>query len=139
MTGTGSVSAYSVPATGPLTEKVLEYESILKEIAPGARAPSDWAPLAALVAVDQFERIGTFLEAQNWGQYTEMLTDWAQSMDSFETTPRRVTEQRNFVFFEIEERHRRGETVNVVNSMTVFEFDADSKIRHLDVYLQQPR
>jgi hypothetical protein len=32
-----------------------------------------------------------------------------------------------------------GENVNVVNSLTVFEFDDDGKIRHLDVYLQQPR
>ena len=26
----------------------------------------------------------------------------------------------------------------VVNSMSVFEFDEDGKIRHLDVFLQQP-
>jgi len=43
------------------------------------------------------------------------------------------------VFFEIEERHFRGGDVHVVNSMTVFDFDEDNKIRHLDVYLQQGR
>ena len=43
------------------------------------------------------------------------------------------------VYFEVEERHFRGGDVNVVNSMTVFDFNEDGKIRHLDVYLQQAR
>jgi hypothetical protein len=43
------------------------------------------------------------------------------------------------VYYEIEERHFRGDTVNVVNSMTVFGFDEDGKIRQLDVYLQKAR
>jgi hypothetical protein len=43
------------------------------------------------------------------------------------------------VYFEIEERHGRNQRAHIVNSMTVFEFDADAKIRHLTVYLQQPR
>jgi hypothetical protein len=34
--------------------------------------------------------------------------------------------------------HLFGENAHVVNSMTVFEFNADAKISHLDVYLQQP-
>ena len=46
---------------------------------------------------------------------------------------------RGLVYFEVEERHFRGDNVNVVNSMTVFEFNDDGKIRHLDVYLQQAR
>ena len=100
---------------------------------------ADWAPLAEFVAVDEFERIGTFLEVQNWQQYTEMLTQWASAIASFETTVRRISESRGLVYFEVEERHFRGGDVNVVNSMTVFEFDDDGKIRHLDVYLQQPR
>jgi hypothetical protein len=43
------------------------------------------------------------------------------------------------VYFEIEERHVRNQRAHIVNSMTVFEFDADAKIRHMTVYLQQPR
>jgi hypothetical protein len=46
---------------------------------------------------------------------------------------------RGLVYFEVEERHFRGGDVNVVNSMTVFEFNENGKIRHLDVYLQQAR
>ena len=43
------------------------------------------------------------------------------------------------VYYEIEERHFRGDKVNVINSMTVFEFDANDRIRRLNVYLQQAR
>jgi len=89
--------------------------------------------------VGGFERVGTFLEVQDWRQYTEMLTAWASSIDSFETTVCRISELPNLVYYEIEERHRRGDTVNVVNSLTAFAFGPDGRIRHLDVYLQQPR
>jgi hypothetical protein len=122
---------------GPLTRKVLEYEQAMKRLVPTIEAPADWAPLAEFVAVDTFERVGTFLEVQNWQQNTEMLTHWASATETFETTVRRISELPGLVYFEIEERHFRGGDVHVVNSMTVFEFDEDGKIRHLDVYLQQ--
>ncbi len=124
---------------GPLTQVVLSYERVMRELAPTVKDPSDWAPLAELVAVDGFERIGTFLEVQDWAQYTEMLTQWAFSIDAFETSVRRISELPNLVYYEIEERHHRGDVVNVVNSLTVFAFDGRGKISHLDVYLQQPR
>jgi hypothetical protein len=124
---------------GPLTRKVLDYTQTMKRLVPAITAPADWAPLAEFVAVDEFERVGTFLEVQDWQQYTEMLTHWASATETFETTVRRISELPGLVYFEIEERHFRGGNVNVVNSMTVFEFDEDGRIRHLDVYLQQPR
>jgi hypothetical protein len=124
---------------GPLTRKVLDYTQTMKRLVPAITAPADWAPLAKFVAVDEFERVGTFLEVQDWQQYTEMLTHWASATETFETTVRRISELPGLVYFEIEERHFRGGNVNVVNSMTVFEFDEDGRIRHLDVYLQQPR
>lgn len=111
----------------------------MARLVPAVDRDADWAPLAEFVAVDEFERVGTFCEVQNWQDYTEMLTQWATAVDSFETTVRRISELRDRVYFEIEERHYRGGNVNVVNSMTVFEFDEDGKIRHLDVYLQQAR
>lgn len=52
---------------------------------------------------------------------------------------KRICELPELVYFEIEERHIRNQRARVVNSMTVLEFDADAKIRHLTVYLQQPR
>ena len=66
-----------------------------------------------------------------------MLTGWAQAVDKFETTVRRVSELPERVYFEVEEQHFFGDSARVVNSMSVFEFDADAKICHLDVYLQQ--
>jgi hypothetical protein len=124
---------------GPLTRKVLGFEQTMKRLVPAIKAPADWAPLAEFVAVDEFERVGCFLEVHNWQQYTEMLTKWASPQDSFETTVRRITELRDLVYFEVEERHFRGGKVHVVNSLTVFEFNDDGKIRHLNVYLQQAR
>ena len=124
---------------GPLTERIFDYEATIKRLVPTITGPADWAPLAEFVAVDEFERVGTFLEVQDWQQYTDMLTQWASATDSFETTVRRVSELDRLVYFEIEERHFRGGDVHVVNSMTVFEFDEGGKIRHLNVYLQQPR
>ena len=111
----------------------------MKRLVAGAEGPVDWAPLVEIVAVDDFERVGTFLEVQNWNQYREMLTRWASATESFETTVRRISELGALVYYEIEERHFRGDSVNVVNSMTVFEFDAHDKIRRLNVYLQQAR
>ena len=111
----------------------------MKRLVPTVKAPAEWAQLAEFVAVDEFERIGTFLEVQNWQQYTEMITGWASATESFETTVRRISEAGPLVYFEIEERHFRAGSVHVVNSMTVFEFNSDGKICHLDVFLQQAR
>ena len=124
---------------GPLTRKVLEYDQILQRLVAAGRARTDWAPLAEFVAVDGFERVGTFREVQDWRQYTEMLTKWASATDSFESSVRRISELPDRVFYEIEERHLRDGDVHVVNSMTVFQFNEAGKIRHLDVYLQQER
>ena len=129
----------NLQVAGPLTRKVLEYVQAMQRLMPTVKGPADWAALAEFVAVDEFDRVGTFLEVQSWQQYTEMLTQWAMAVDSFETTVRRVSERPGLVYFEVEERHFRGDNVNVVNSMTVFEFDDAGKIRHLDVYLQQAR
>jgi hypothetical protein len=131
--------AQSREEAGPLTRKVLDYEKTIKKLVSGATAPADWAPLGDFVAVDKFERVGTFREVQTWQQYTEMLSQWASSTAKFETTVRRVSELPGLVYFEIEERHFRGDAVHVLNSLTVFGFDAAGKIRHLDVYLQQAR
>ncbi len=124
---------------GPLTRQVLAYEQAMRDLVPLVKAPTDWRPLERFVAVESFVRVGTFLEVQDWPQYTEMLTLWAKAIDSFETTVRRVSEVEDRVYYEIEERHVHGSDVNIVNSMTVFAFDQDRMMRRLDVYLQQAR
>jgi hypothetical protein len=129
----------SLENPGPLTRVVLDYDRTMRKLVPAVKAPDDWAPLAELVAVDEFERVGCFLEVQNWQQYTEMLAKWASAIATFETTVRRISELPGLVYYEVEERHFRGDNVHVVNSLTVFEFDEAGKICHLNVYLQQPR
>ncbi|TMK87258.1 MAG: hypothetical protein E6G57_11010 [Actinobacteria bacterium] len=124
---------------GPLTATVLEFTRTMEGLVADGQTPGDWAPLAEFVAVDDFERVGTFREVQDWKQYTGMLTGWASSVDKFETSVQRITEAANLVFFEIEERHYGGGDVLVVNSMTVFDFDDHGRIRRLNVYLQQGR
>jgi hypothetical protein len=126
-------------ASGSLTGKVLEYDRVMTELVPRVKTPTDWEPLARFVAVDDFERVGTFLEVQDWTAYTEMLTGWAAVIDSFETTVRRISELPKLVYYEVEERHQRHGNVSVVNTLTVFEFDDEGLIRRLEVFLQQRR
>ena len=66
------------------------------------------------MAVDEFERVGTFLEVQDWQQYVQMLTHWARAIDAFETTVQRVSELPGLVYFAAEERHFGGQAVTVV-------------------------
>ena len=129
----------SLDRPGPLTRRVLDYVETMTGLVPTVTTPADWAPLAQFVAVEEFERVGTFREVQDWQGYTDMLTRWASATSRFETTVRRVSELSGLVYFEIEERHFRGNNVDVVNSLTVFAFNEAGRIRHLDVYLQQPR
>ena len=129
-------------AAGLLTQRVLDYDETIKRLVAHAGevgGPIDWSPLARFVAVDDFERVGTFLEVQDWHGYTEMLSRWAGATEAFETSVLRVTEVGALVYYEIEERHLRGDATHVINSMTVFEFDEHRTIRRLRVYLQQAR
>lgn len=124
---------------GPLAQKVVDYAQTVKRLVSAPEAPTEWAQLAELVAVDEFQRVGTFLEVQNWQQYTEMLTQWGSASEGFDTTVRRISEVANLVYYEIEERHTRSGEVHAVNSLTVFEFNGDGKIVRMNVYLQHQR
>jgi hypothetical protein len=126
--------------------KVLEYSLIMKRLMDEAKQPGfteeSWAPLAALVAVDEFERVGNFKEVVNWQEYTDFLTKWAVSSE-WECSFKGITEVNGRVFLELEERSKVGASLsgvfsNVVNSLTVYEFNAAGRLRHLDIYLQMP-
>jgi hypothetical protein len=127
-------------ARNPLSRIVLEYGAIHERMVARAKQPGftadDWAPLAELVAVGEFERVGAFLEVMNWREYTEFLTKFAASSD-WAGTVRRVTELPGLVFLELEERIRHGGHLETVNSVTIYEFNKAGKICHLDVYLQR--
>jgi hypothetical protein len=139
MTDVPGAAAAPAGGAGTLTRRVLDYDATLQGLVADSKGAIDWAPLSQFVALDDFERVGTFLEVQNWDEYTEMLSRWAAATDAFETSVRRITESGALVYYEIEERHFRGGGVDVINSMTVFEFDGQANIRRLHVYLQQAR
>ena len=118
---------------------VLEYGLTTGRLVDAAKSPgfsaADWAPLAALVAVDDFLRVGPFKDEMKWPDYAEFLTNWAKSSE-WECSFKRLTEVADRVFLELEERSRIGDFSNAVNSLSVYEFAADGKIRRIDVYLQ---
>ena len=122
-----------------LSREVLEYSRIMKRMVDSAGQPgfsvASWAPLAELIAIEEFERVGNFKEVMNWQDYVSFLTNWAVSSD-WECSFRRVTEAGNVVFLELEERSRMGDFSSVVNSVSVYEFNSAGKIRHIDIYLQ---
>lgn len=118
---------------------VLEYSQTMGRLVKSAKRPGfsaeDWAPLAALIDVDDFVRIGPFKEVQNWAEYTEFLTNWATSSE-WDCSFKRISEAGDIVFLELEEHSRIGDFSSVVNSASVYEFDADDKITSIAVYLQ---
>jgi len=131
-TATGTTEEF-----GPLTRTVQRFvEAQGKVMAAGVKAPSDWEPVAEFVAVDQFKRVGAYLEELDWPAYTEFLTGWASGGTRFEMTEFHITEVGNAVFQEIEERHYRGDTFIRKNVIAVYRFTGDGRIKHLDIYEQ---
>jgi limonene-1,2-epoxide hydrolase len=124
---------------GPLGAKVLEYERVFKRVAATAKRPgfsqADWGALSELVAVEEFERVGMWRDVMGWDEYVEMLTEFTKAND-FESGGHRIAEAGGRVYFDREERHIKGDTVRVVNVLSVYEFNEQGKIRHLDVYIQ---
>ncbi len=118
---------------------VLEYSRITKRLVDAAKNPdftsADWAPLAELIDVDNFVRVGPFKEVMDWATYAEFLTNWAKSSE-WDCTFQRLTETPDVVFLELEEHSRIGDFSSVVNSVSVYEFNADNKVRRIAVYLQ---
>lgn len=125
-------------ATGR-SRTVLDYSQVTKRLVGSAKQPGftveSWAPLGELIAVDEFVRVGPFKEVMNWNQYTEFLTSWAKSSD-WDCSFQRITETPDLVFLELEERSRVGDFSSVVNTVSVYEFDARDKVRRIAVYLQ---
>jgi len=118
---------------------VLEYSTVLKHLVDEAKKPGfsveSWGPLAELVDVDEFERVGAFKEVMKWPDYVGFLTNWAMSSE-WECSLRRVAEASGVVFLELEERLEMGGVRSVVNSSSVYEFNDAGKIQRVYIYLQ---
>jgi len=124
-----------------LARKVMDYSLTMKKLVDAAKQPGfsieSWEPLARFVDTRRFERIGNFKEVMSWPEYVRFLTGWATTSE-WECSFRRVTDGDKIVLLELEERSSSGGASNVVNSVSVYEFDDDSRIVHLDIYLQMP-
>jgi limonene-1,2-epoxide hydrolase len=133
------IADVNTKSLGPLSRIVVEFCNLHDRIVPLAKAAgfgaTGWAAMAELVATDEFKRVGAYLEVMNWSEYTAFLTRWA-SDTTFDSTVRRMSEAGRVVFYEIEERHYRGDESVVKNVMAVFEFNENDKIRRLDIYEQ---
>jgi hypothetical protein len=119
--------------------KVLQYSLVIKRLVEEAKKPGfsveSWGPLAELVAVDEFERVGAFKEVMKWPEYVDFLTNWATSSE-WECSFKRITETADLVFLELKERSAVGDFTSVVNSLSVYNFNWAGKITHIDLYLQ---
>lgn len=122
---------------GPLTRLVNQFVAAqTKARLAGITSPADWAPVTEFVAVDEFKRVGAYLEELNWDDYAKFLTGWADGGTRFEMTEFHITEAGNAVFQEIEERHYRGDEFIRKNVIAVYRFNDARKIVHLDIYEQ---
>jgi len=122
-----------------LSRKALEYGMCQMRIADRAKGPDysddEWDALDEFVAIDEFERIGNFKEVMNYDDMKRFLKAWCLS-SSWEGSFKRIHEHDNVVYLELEERNTYEGETTVVNSVSVYEFNAQGKLRHLDVYLQ---
>lgn len=126
---------------GKLSQVVLEFTRVMKDILGSAKnnpnfSVASWAPLARMVDTKNFERVGIFKEVVNWQEYAELLTRWA-TKSRWDFRIRRITEQPGCVFLELEEFSNYKDSSDAIYSLSVYEFDDGSKLRHLDVYMQR--
>ena len=122
-----------------LAHKVLNYSQLIKQKVDEAKQPGfsieSWEPLANLIDTKNFTRVGNFKEEMTWESYLQFLTGWAQTSE-WDCSFKRVTEYGSTVFLELEERTIMGGVASTVNSFSVYEFNDQGKIYHVDVYLQ---
>lgn len=135
------IAATAERLTG-LSRKALEYGMCQMRIATRAKHSPDysedeWDELDDFVVVDDFERIGNFKEVMSYQNMKGFLKQWCLT-SHWEGSFKRVHEHDNVVILELEERNTYNGVTNIVNSVSVYEFNNDGKLRHLDVYLQMP-
>ncbi len=125
-----------------LTHAVIAYSEAFTRLVGKAKASTltdaDWEEIEQLVDVSAFVREGVFAGPQaeviDWPTYRSYVTQYGGFTD-WEGTLRHVTEMPGRVILELEERNTRGGVTDVSNTVTIYEFGADNRLRHLDVYV----
>lgn len=122
-----------------LSRRALEYGMCQMRIADRAKGPDysedEWDALDDFVVEDEFERIGNFKEVMAYDDMKRFLKQWCLT-SHWEGSFKRVHEHDNVVLLELEERNTYNDETTVVNSVSVYEFNEEGKLRHLDIYLQ---
>jgi hypothetical protein len=136
-----SIDTARAEATGKLSRKVLDYSIAFRHLMMDRmKQPdfneADWEPVASLVATGDFKRVGAFRETMDWASYRQFILQWGKAAQ-WDGTFRRITEVPGLVFLELEERTVTDGHHGVANTVTVYCFNADDKLVHLDVYLQR--
>jgi len=87
----------TVAEVGPLAKIVNGFSQVHgKLVDAGISSISEWEPLAQFVAVDEFKRVGAYLEEFNWTEYLQFLTDWAgDALRDDDVPPDRGGERRD--------------------------------------------
>jgi hypothetical protein len=127
---------------GGLSQAVIAYGECFARIAAKAKlgplGNADWAEMESLVDVPHFTREGVFLGPMasviDWPTYRQTVTQYAAKTD-WEGTLRHITEGPSRVILELEERNTRNGVTDISNTVTIYEFNAAGKLRHLDVYV----
>lgn len=112
------------------------YEDICKTSQKRAITAEDFDPIAALIATDEFTRIGVFKDEADWPLCLEKYLQFAGT-SLWTGKLRFINVVDNIVFQELEETITRPHGENVIYTMSVFEFNDDDKVRALRVYMQQ--
>jgi hypothetical protein len=122
-----------------LSRKAIDYGLRQKQILDRVNEPDysedEWHSLKDFVATEEFERIGNFKEAMTYDTMISFLQKWSRT-SHWEGSFKRVTEHDNVVILELEERNTYNGETTIVNSVSIYEFNSEGKLRHLDVYLQ---
>jgi hypothetical protein len=129
----------SIQQEQPLVSLVLDAIEITTQLSNEVKkqdfTAADWAPLEALVAVNEFTWMSPDYEKLKWHEYIVYLTEWAQAM-SWKSTIKRIHQWQNIVYLEHEVRSTFGDTVDISCSVAVYEFNDQDKINRLAIYLQ---
>jgi hypothetical protein len=138
---------------GRLSRIVLEFLTVMDRIVNKDKQPAittaDWAPLGQLIDQKQFRRVGNFGVKNDWASYSQLLTQWANSSwwKGYIWRMREVpgsAGQPGLVYLETEERSNQKHPVRedgdyrTLDSIAVYEIDANGKIVGLHVYDQRP-
>ena len=112
------------------------YEGISKQSQHKQITAADFDPLAALVATDDFVRIGVFKDEADWPMCLEKYVQFAGT-SLWSDKVRYIHAIGSIVFQELEETITRPHGKNVVYTMSVWEFNDEDKVKALRVYMQQ--